>query len=571
MTRAAEWLPRWPLRRRVAAAAIGVLLAAASIAGAVVAAAPASTSQRIRDLLDRPDGLRIDGQSLDPRALGRFYRPRDFAPAWDAHDGGLDRTALLLRALVTAETHGLDPARYHLDAIRGRQASSNGRHTGELDLLLTAAFLGYARDVRTGRLPPGRRDRDWGISAAPFDAVAALARDGREPATLRALLASLPPPAKDYGRLVEALRRYRAVAARDDWPLAPPGAPLRPGDADVRVAAVRARLEAEDDSVSGAATHFDERLEEAVRRFQARHGLAVDGIVGEATVRALNVPASDRMRQITLNLERWRWLPRSLGPRYITVNAADATLRVVEDDRTVLTSRVVVGDLKHPTPVVQARLDAVVLNPKWNVPASIAAREILPRLRENRRHLAESDIVIMERRESDPFGLAVDWSAVSAEAFPFRLQQQPGPGNPLGRIKFDVPNRFDVYLHDTPTRALFARSVRTASHGCIRVERADELAAHVLADGTGLWSPQRLEEAIAGGGSPRIPVARPLPVYILYWTAFVGPDGLAQFRDDVYGRDRRLAAALAGERSAPGPDLAHAIGGCPASRGEASG
>jgi murein L,D-transpeptidase YcbB/YkuD len=549
-----------------------VLLAAASIAGAVVAAAPASTtSQRIRDLLDRPDGLRIDGQSLDPGALGRFYRPRDFAPAWDAHDGGLDRTALLLRALVTAETHGLDPARYHLDAIRGRQASSNGRHTGELDLLLTAAFLGYARDVRTGRLPPGRRDRDWGISAAPFDAVAALARDGREPATLRALLASLPPPAKDYGRLVEALRRYRAVAARDDWPLAPPGAPLRPGDADVRVAAVRARLEAEDDSVSGAATHFDERLEEAVRRFQARHGLAVDGIVGEATVRALNVPASDRMRQITLNLERWRWLPRSLGPRYITVNAADATLRVVEDDRTVLTSRVVVGDLKHPTPVVQARLDAVVLNPKWNVPASIAAREILPRLRENRRHLAESDIVIMERRESDPFGLAVDWSAVSAEAFPFRLQQQPGPGNPLGRIKFDVPNRFDVYLHDTPTRALFARSVRTASHGCIRVERADELAAHVLADGTGLWSPQRLEEAIAGGGSPRIPVARPLPVYILYWTAFVGPDGLAQFRDDVYGRDRRLAAALAGERSAPGPDLAHAIGGCPASRGEASG
>ncbi len=569
MTRAAERFPRWPLRRRLAAATIGVLLATASIA--VVEAAPASTSQRIRDLLDRPDGLRIDGQSLDPRALGRFYRPRDFAPAWDAHDGGLDRTALLLRALVTAETHGLDPARYHLDAIRGRRASWNGRHTGELDLLLTAAFLDYARDVRTGRLPSGRRDRDWGISAAPFDAVTALARDGREPATFRALLASLPPPAKEYGRLVEALRRYRAVAARSDWPLVRPGAPLRPGDDHVRVAAVRARLAAEDDSVSGAATHFDERLEEAVRRFQARHGLAVDGIVGEATVRALNVPASDRMRQITLNLERWRWLPRSLGPRYITVNAADATLRVVEDDRTVLTSRVVVGDLKHPTPVVQARLDAVVLNPKWNVPASIAAREILPRLRENRRHLAENDIVIMERRESDPFGLAVDWSAVSAEAFPFRLQQQPGPDNPLGRIKFDVPNRFDVYLHDTPTRAVFARSVRTASHGCIRVERADELAAHALADGTGRWSPQRLEEAIAGGGSPRIPVARPLPVYILYWTAFVGPDGLAQFRDDVYGRDRRLAAALAGERSAPGPDLAHAIGGCPASREETSG
>ena len=318
-------------------------------------------------------------------------------------------------------------------------------------------------------------------------------------------------------------------------------------------------------------THFDERLAQAVRQFQARHGLAADGIVGEATVRAMNVPASGRIWQIALNLERWRWLPRDLGPRYVTVNAADATLRVVEDDRTVLASRVVVGDLQHPTPVVQARLDAVVLNPKWNLPNSIAAREILPRLRENRRYLAENDIVIVERRESDPFGLAVDWSTVSAGAFPFRLQQQPGPENPLGRIKFDIPNRFDVYLHDTPTRALFARSVRTASHGCIRVERVDELAVLVLADGTGRWSRERLAEAIAGGGSPRIPVARPLPVYILYWTAFVGADGLVQFRDDVYGRDGRLAAALAAERSAPGRDLARTLGGCPTSREEVSG
>lgn len=560
----------WPLRRRVTAVAAAVLCAA-SVVGPVVEAAPASTSQRIRELLDRPDGLRIDGQSLDPRTLGRFYRPRDFAPAWDARDGGPDRAALLLRALVTAETHGLDPARYHLDAIRGRQASANGGHTGELDLLLTAAFLGYARDVRAGRVPPGRRDPDWGISAAPFDAAAALTRGVREPATFRALLASLPPPAKDYGRLVEALRRYREVAARSDWPLVPPGALLRPGDDDVRVAAVRARLAVEDGIGSRAATHFDGRLEEAVRRFQARHGLTADGIVGEATVRAMNVPVSGRIRQITLNLERWRWLPRDLGPRYVTVNAADATLRVVEDDRTVLASRVVVGDLQHPTPVVQARLDAVVLNPKWNLPTSIAAREILPRLRANRRYLAENDIVIVDRRESDPFGLAVDWSTVSAEAFPFRLQQQPGPDNPLGRIKFDVPNRFDVYLHDTPARGLFARSVRTASHGCIRVERAQELAALVLADGTGRWTPERLAEAIAGGGSPRIPVARPLPVYILYWTAFVGANGLAQFRDDVYGRDGRLAAALAAERTAPGQDLARAIGGCPTSRGEVSG
>jgi murein L,D-transpeptidase YcbB/YkuD len=546
-------------------------LAAVSILGAELGSSPGSTSDHVRALLERPDGLHLDGWSLDARTLGRFYRPRDFAPAWDPRDGGRDRAELLLRALSTAGAHGLDRSRYPLDAIRSRQASAGDRHAGELDLLLTAAFLSYANDVRAGRLPPSRRDPDWGITGAPFDAVAALTHGARAPGAFHALLASLPPPAKDYGRLVEALRRYRKAAARD-WPLVSPGTPLRSGEDDVRVRAVRARLEVEDEIVApGASTHFDERLEEAVRRFQARHGLAADGVVGEATIRAMNVPASGRIQQITLNLERWRWLPRDLGPRYVTVNAADAMLRVVEDDRTVLASRVVVGDLQHPTPVVQARLDAVVLNPKWNLPTSIAAREILPRLRENRRYLAENDIVIMDRRESDPFGLAVDWSTVSAEAFPFRLQQQPGPDNPLGRIKFDVPNRFDVYLHDTPARGLFARSVRTASHGCIRVERADELAALVLADGTGRWTPKRLAEAIAGGSSPRVAVARPLPVYILYWTAFVGVDGAAQFRDDVYGRDARLAAALLVERSAPGRDLARTIGGCPTSREEVSG
>jgi murein L,D-transpeptidase YcbB/YkuD len=560
----------WALARRVATAI--ALLCAASLAAPLAQAASAPTSQRIRELVERPDGLRIDGQSVDARALGRFYRARDFTPAWDARDGGLDRTALLLRTLATAETHGLDPARYHRDAIRARESSSNGGHPAELDLLLTAAFLGYANDVRAGRLPPGRRDPDWGIPASRFDAVSALSQGVRQPPTFPALLASLPPPAKDYAGLVQALGRYRAIEARRDWTRVPPGAPLRAGDDDPRVSVIRERLATEIALAAGpVATRFDDRLEASVRGFQARHGLAVDGIVGEATVRALNVPVSDRIRQITLNLERWRWLPRNLGARYIMVNAAAATLQMVEDGRTVLTSRVVVGDLQHPTPVVQARLEAVMLNPRWNVPASIAAREILPRLRENRRYLADNDIVIMERRESDPFGLAVDWSAISAEVFPFRLQQQPGPDNPLGRIKFDVPNRFDVYLHDTPTRALFARPQRTASHGCIRVERADELAAHVLADGTGRWSPERLEEVIAGGGSPRIPVARPLPVYILYWTAFVGPDGLVQFRDDVYGRDHRLAAALAAERRTPGPDLARAIGGCPSSREEAAG
>lgn len=560
-----------PYRCRLMATAAAILLGVSIMGLGAGETTPDSSSSLIRDFLERPDGLRIDGQPLDSRALGRFYRPRDFTPAWDASAGGLERSAVLIRALATADTHGLDPARYHLDAIQARQSSGNGRLAAELDLLLTAAFLDYARDIRTGRLTPERRDPDWGIAVPSFDAVASLTHTIRRPTTFPALLASLPPPAKEYGRLVEALRRYRGIAARSGWPLVPPGAALRAGDDDARVVSIRARLAAEDERVTvSAATRFDVRLDAGVRRFQARHGLAGDGVVGEATNHAMNVPASDRIQQIILNLERWRWLPRDPGPRHITVNAADATLQMTEDGRTVLTSRVVVGDLQHPTPVVQARVQAVILNPAWNVPASIAVREILPRLRTNRRYLADSDIVILERRDSDPFGLAVDWSAVSEEAFPFTLQQRPGPDNPLGRIKFDVPNRFDVYLHDTPMRSLFARPLRAASHGCIRVERAEDLAAHVLNDKTGRWTPRRLAEAIAGGGSSRIPVARPLPVYIVYWTAFVGPDGLVQFRDDVYGRDPRLAAALAGEGHAPARDLARGIGGCPSSREEPS-
>jgi len=522
----------------------------------------------IRQALERPGTLRIDGSLLDRPALIRFYRPRDFAPAWSVADGGVERASLMLRALAIADAHGLDPARYHLDALRARHAGSPGRTTVEAELLLTDAFIRYATEVRAGRRPPGFEQADWGIAAPSFDAVSALAQGLRRPATWPTLLASLPPPSQEYALLVEGLRRYRALAAGHDWPLLPPGTPLRRGDDEARVATLRSRLAAEDERLSsGVETHYDSQLEEAVRRFQISHGLPADGVVGQATLRALNVPAADRIRQIGLNLERWRWLPRDLGRHHIVVNAADAMLRVVADGRTVLASRVVVGDARHPTPVVQTRMDAVILNPRWSVPTSIAVAEILPRVRENARYLAENHIVIQERRESDPFGLGVDWTTIPSDPFPFRLQQEPGSDNPLGRIKFDAPNRFDVYLHDSPIRSLFTRPVRTASHGCVRVERADDLALHVLADGAEGWTKGRLEEAIASGRSVRISLANPLPLYILYWTAFVDPGGGVQFRDDVYGHDRRLAemlsAAESPNRAASGP-----VGGCPAPEGE---
>jgi murein L,D-transpeptidase YcbB/YkuD len=522
------------------------------------------STRAIREALEQPGPLRIDGRSLDRPVLTRFYRPREFAPAWGPVDGGPERASRLLQALTAAEAHGLEPARYHVEAIRARGAGATAGWSVETELLLTDAFVRYATDLRSGRRPPGFAEADWGIPAQPFDAVSALTRVLREPTTWTMLLASLPPPTPDYGRLVDALRRFRAIAAQGDWPLVHAGTPLRPGDDDARVAVLRTRLAVEDERVPrGGETRYDGQVEDGVRRFQSRHGLAADGIVGQATIRSLNVSAADRARQITLNLERWRWLPRDFGRHYVVVNVADAMLHVVLDGQTVLASRVVVGDVRHPTPVVRTRMDAIILNPRWSVPTSIAVAEILPRIRENARYLAENHMVILERRESDPFGLKIDWATIPSDPFPFRLQQEPGPDNPLGRIKFDVPNRFDVYLHDTPSRSLFMRPVRTASHGCIRVERADDLALHVLTDGTGRWTKRRLEEAIASPGSPRIALVRPLPVYILYWTAFVDPDGAVQFRDDVYGRDRRLADLLVSRVGSAGPTAPGPVGGCP--------
>jgi murein L,D-transpeptidase YcbB/YkuD len=498
--------------------------------------------------------LRIDGRDLRRDALRRIYAARAFAPIWTADPLGLDRAALVIRSLGAAAIHGLEPDDYHVDGIARRAfVFAEGPAALERELLLTDAVLRYAGDLRAGRVRPGDVERDWAIAPPAFDAVAELLRalDGN---AVAAWFRGLAPARPEYAALVEALARHRELAGAGGWPAVPPGERLRPGARDGRVPLLRARLAAAGDLPRDGSDgdRLDAELEGAVRRFQARHGLEVDGIVGPATQRALDVPAETRAAQIAQNLERWRWLPADLGPRHIAVNAAAATLEVVDNGRVRLVSRVVVGDPKHPTPVVQTRVEAVVFHPVWHIPVDIARKEILPRLARNPHVLADNGIVIAGREATDPHGRAVDWATVDPRRWPLALRQRPGPTNPLGAIKLDTPSRFQVYLHDSPARALFARPVRMLSHGCVRVEAVRELAALAL-EGQPGWGPTGIARAIDAGVTVRVPVAQPLPVYLLYWTAFVDAEGVMQFRDDVYGRDTRLAAALSARAHAAAP------------------
>ena len=485
--------------------------------------------------------LRVDGRELRRGALRGVYRARAFAPIWTADPAGLERAAVLLRALGAAALHGLEPEDYHVEAIGRRVLVAEAPRAVDRELLLTDALLRYAGDLRVGRVRPGEVDRDWAIVPPPFDAAVELAR-ALDADALPTWLGRLAPARPEYAALVEALARHRAAGG---WPAVLPGESLRLGARGDRVRLLRARLVAALDLARGAADGdgYDAELEGAVRRFQARHGLEADGIVGPATQRALDVTTEARVAQIGLNLERWRWLPVEFGSRHIAVNAAAATVELVDNGRVRLVSRAVVGDPRHPTPVMQSRVEGVVFHPVWYIPVDIARREILPRLVRQPRFLADNDIVIAGREATDPHGLAVNWATLDSRDWPAALRQRPGPANPLGAIKLDTPNRFQVYLHDTSERTFFAWPVRTLSHGCVRVEAARGLAALVL-EGQAGWEPEGIARAITAGVTVRVPVAQPLPVYLLYWTAFVDAEGVMQFRDDVYGRDARLAAAL---------------------------
>ncbi|HKQ62911.1 MAG TPA: L,D-transpeptidase family protein [Candidatus Polarisedimenticolaceae bacterium] len=482
--------------------------------------------------------------------LLEFYGKQRQSFAWCDPSGKiLDRAQLVLEALRRAGEHGLDPEDYavgQLERLKQRIATASGDSAAllaDFDILTTAAFFRYASDVSTGRVHPNEIRQDWHTNPPELDLVGALA-SAVESDRLPDLLDRLPPPHEGYRRLREALKALREVEAKGGWPAVPDGPKLERGSRGPRVVAMRQRLAAP----AGPSDRYDAALAGAVASFQEVHGIEPDGKVGPATLAELNVPVDRRIREIELNLERWRWIPRDLGSPAVVVNIPGFELELVRKGAPSWRTRIVVGKAYTPTPVFSDRIVGVLVNPPWNVPESIAVGEYLPELREDSRALERQGLRLLEgsgdkAREVDP--ASVDWSRVDEGHFPFRIRQDPGPENALGKLKFELTNEFHVYLHDTPAAHLFDRTDRGRSHGCIRVEHPLELAERILGEA----SREALSDALDQPEERRLPVKPPVSVHVLYWTAWVDEAGRLHFGPDLYEFDRAQMAALEGSRA----------------------
>lgn len=496
------------------------------------------------------------GQTARARqALPRFYEERAFHPAWISERPVLSSAFDELRTVLGgASNHGLDPADYHLTQLDSlarlvRSGEGGTRARVDLDLLASDAFMTLGSHLLMGSVNPTTIDPEWLANrrTAEFETVLAKAL---ETGSIRRDLEALAPPQPRYGRLLNAVEQLRAAAASGGWPRVPEGDKLETGVRDPRVAALRRRLRASGDLAADPtdadSDHFDARLAESVARFQGRHGLEPDGVVGPATVAALNVTAAERARQVQVNLERWRWLPNDLGTRHIEVNIAGFDVKVVENGRTVRTHRAVVGRQYRQTPMFSGTMTYLVLAPYWHVPPTIAAVDKLPLIKADLGYLAAQRMTLFDQATNAPVNpTAVQWEDMSGSDFNrrYRLRQDPGPRNALGAVKFMFPNRHNVYLHDTPSRELFGRASRAFSSGCVRTEDPLALAEYLLGDQPG-WTRSRIDAVVAGGVEQSVRLSTPLPVHLLYWTAWADEDGAIQFREDLYGRDAKVWAAM---------------------------
>ena len=532
---------------------------------------PPAVSQLIRETVTSETlPASFKGQKERARAweeMRRFYEKRGFTPAWSDSSGPLPRAQELVQAIGPLGVEGIAPGRYQpeklealrkeVDELESFEDPRAQRRLADLDVELTNTFLTLATHLSAGRLQPEKLRIDWYTKPRSVDLDTRLEQALAQEGSIANALRSLTPPHEEYARLRQALGRYREIAAKGGWPAVPAGEELKKGATGERVRALRLRLAATGDLAAQAPAEsngqpapppvYDDAVAASVSRFQKRHGLEVTGEVDEETLAELNVPAADRVRQIQVNMERWRWMPATLGERYILVNVPEFYMRLFEGKRVAMEMRVVVGKDQSKTPAFSDRMTYLELNPAWNLPNTILSEEILPKLASDPGYLARNEMEVVKGwGENEEVVSFADVSELGKPGSPYRVRQRAGNANPLGKVKFMFPNEFDIYLHDTPADHLFDRAERDFSHGCIRLEKPMELARYLLREDP-KWTPDAIQDAIASGEHASIKLPRPLPVHILYWTAWVGLDGTVQFRKDVYGHDATLEKALADE------------------------
>ncbi len=508
--------------------AVVAALALGACSGSNPAAGP--TDEQLRVALAQ--SLVVPGESPHPDTVGDFavpgnlrlqtvYETRNFNPIWVGPGGANERGRQLLAWLSDAESDALNPERYGLEEILDPLAAGGADGLASAELYFSRALMRYAADLS------GVGEADVAVVAAAGSAM----DFGR-------YLDSLIPQDPGYRRLRAAMRLYRGIEAEGGWTVIPEGRTLRHGVTDSRTVLMRRRLGATGDLAAAEALAdselVDEAMDAALRRFQKRHGLEADGIAGARTLEALNVPVEARIARIAASLERHRREAPGTGEQALVVNIAAQELVLIDGGKEIFRSRTIVGRAGWETPLLSSQVRSIEVNPTWTVPRKIALQEILPQARKGGpEYLGERRYRVFDAKMQQLDATEIEWEKIGDSYMPYTLRQDAGAGNALGRVKFQFPNDEDIYLHDTPGRALFDRPTRAFSHGCVRVEKAHELAILLLRIGAG-WRKADYERALRSGKTVRIRLDNPVPLHLVSFTVWVKEDGIVQFRDDPY-------------------------------------
>lgn len=483
-----------------------------------------------------------ESAAKDP-ALAAFYQERGYKPIWTGR-GGKDssRRKAFLAALSNAGAHGLPMKRYDPAAIKAQlKAAKNARDRGHLDVALSKMFLQYANDIRSGVLIPKRIDADIVRTVLRWDRKKTL--EAFVKSSPRGFIKKLPPQSSQYALLMKNKLLMEKRIAKGGFGPKVGASSLKVGQSGGHVVALRNRLIAMGYLKRSATQSYDGALQKAVQQYQLDNGLPADGVAGKATIAQINKSAQARLQSIMVAMERERWLNQPLGKRHILVNLADFTAKIVDNGKVTFVTRSVVGKnaSDRRSPEFSDVMEFMIINPTWNVPRSITTKEYLPQMQRNPG--AAGHLRIVDSRGRTVPRSQINFNAYTAATFPYALKQPPSSRNALGLVKFMFPNKYNIYLHDTPSKSLFQRNVRAFSHGCIRLAQPFDFAYALLAKQES--NPEAFfKKKLATGVETRVDLKSPVPVHLIYRTAIAKPKGGVEYRRDVYGRDAKIFRAL---------------------------